>query len=62
MSLYHDDYIESEGWALKQIFDKGLYIRAIKVVLIPRCGTRCPASEVAQGYKTVKERSAVVRF
>lgn len=60
---YHDDYIESEWWALKQIFDKGLLYKGYKVVpYCPRCGTPLSSHEVAQGYKTVKERSAVVRF
>ena len=60
---YHDDYIESEWWALKKIWDKGLLYKGFKVVpYCPRCGTPLSAQEVAQGYKTVKERSAVVRF
>ena len=60
---YHDDYIESEWWALKQIWDKGLLYKGFKIVpYCPRCGTPLSAQEVAQGYKTVKERSAVVRF
>ena len=60
---YHDDYIESEWWALKQIWDKGLLYKGFKVVpYCPRCGTPLSAQEVAQGYKTVKERSAIVRF
>ncbi len=60
---YHDDYIESEWWALKQIFDKGLLYEGYKVVpYCPRCGTPLSSHEVAQGYTTVKERSAVVRF
>nr|WP_291234847.1 isoleucine--tRNA ligase [Frisingicoccus sp.] len=60
---YHDDYIESEWWALKTIWDKGLLYKGYKVVpYCPRCGTPLSAQEVAQGYKTVKERSAVVRF
>ena len=60
---YHDDYIESEWWALKEIWDKGLLYKGFKVVpYCPRCGTPLSAQEVAQGYKTVKERSAIVRF
>ena len=60
---YHDDYIESEWWALKTIWDKGLLYKGFKVVpYCPRCGTPLSAQEVAQGYKTVKERSAIVRF
>jgi isoleucyl-tRNA synthetase len=60
---YHDDYIESEWWALKQIWDKQLLYKGFKVVpYCPRCGTPLSAQEVAQGYKTVKERSAIVRF
>ena len=60
---YHNDFIESEWWALKQIFDKGLLYKGFKIVpYCPRCGTPLSSHEVAQGYKTVKERSAVVRF
>ena len=60
---YHDNYIESEWWALKQIWDKGLLYKGFKIVpYCPRCGTPLSAQEVAQGYKTVKERSVVVRF
>ena len=60
---YHDDYIESEWWALKEIWDKGLLYKGFKIVpYCPRCGTPLSAQEVAQGYKDVKERSAVVRF
>ena len=60
---YDDDYIESEWWALKQIWDKGLLYKGFKIVpYCPRCGTPLSAQEVAQGYKTVKERSAIVRF
>ena len=60
---YHNDYIESEWWALKQIWDKGLLYKGFKIVpYCPRCGTPLSSHEVAQGYKTVKERSAVVRF
>ena len=60
---YHDDYIESEWWALKQIWDKGLLYKGFKIVpYCPRCGTPLSTAEVSQGYKTVKERSAIVRF
>ena len=60
---YHDDFIESEWWALKQIWDKGLLYKGFKIVpYCPRCGTPLSSHEVAQGYKEVKERSAVVRF
>ena len=60
---YHDDYIESEWWALRKIFDRGLLYKGFKCVpYCPRCGTPLSSHEVAQGYKTVKERSAVVRF
>ena len=60
---YHDDYIESEWWALKEIWNKQLLYKGFKVVpYCPRCGTPLSAQEVAQGYKTVKERSAIVRF
>ena len=60
---YHDDYIESEWWALKQIWDKGLLYKGFKIVpYCPRCGTPLSSHEVAQGYKDVKERSAVARF
>ena len=60
---YHDDFIESEWWALKQIWDKKLLYKGFKIVpYCPRCGTPLSSQEVAQGYKTVKERSAVVRF
>ena len=60
---YHDDYIESEWWALKQIWDKGLLYKGFKIVpYCPRCGTPLSSHEVAQAYKDVKERSAVVRF
>ncbi|MBR7071900.1 MAG: isoleucine--tRNA ligase [Clostridia bacterium] len=60
---YHNDFIESEWWALKQIFEKGLLYKGFKIVpYCPRCGTPLSSHEVAQGYKTVKERSAVVRF
>jgi len=60
---YDNNFIESEWWALKQIWDKGLLYKGFKIVpYCPRCGTPLSAQEVAQGYKTVKERSAVVRF
>ena len=60
---YHNDFIESEWWALKQIYDKGLLYKGFKIVpYCPRCGTPLSSHEVAQGYKLVKERSAVVRF
>lgn len=60
---YHNDYIESEWWALKQIWDKGLLYKGFKIVpYCPRCGTPLSSHEVAQGYKSVKERSAIVRF
>ena len=60
---YHDDFIESEWWALKQIWDKGLLYKGYKIVpYCPRCGTPLSSHEVAQGYKTLKERSAIVRF
>ena len=60
---YDDNFIESEWWALKTIWDKGLLYKGFKVVpYCPRCGTPLSSHEVAQGYKTVKERSAMVRF
>ena len=60
---YHNDFIESEWWALKQIYEKGLLYKGFKIVpYCPRCGTPLSSHEVAQGYKSVKERSAVVRF
>ena len=60
---YHNDYIESEWWALKQIWEKGLLYKGFKIVpYCPRCGTPLSSHEVAQGYKDVKERSAIVRF
>ena len=60
---YHNEFIESEWWALKQIWDKGLLYKGFKIVpYCPRCGTPLSSHEVAQGYKNVKERSAVVRF
>ena len=63
MLLYDDNYIESEWWALKEIWNKGLLYKGFKIVpYCPRCGTPLSAQEVAQGYKDVKERSAVARF
>ncbi len=60
---YHDDFIESEWWALNQIWNKKLLYKGFKIVpYCPRCGTPLSSHEVAQGYKAVKERSAVVRF
>ena len=60
---YHNEFIESEWWALKQIYEKNLLYKGFKIVpYCPRCGTPLSSHEVAQGYKTVKERSAVVRF
>ena len=60
---YHNDYIESEWWALKQIWDKGLLYKGHKVVpYCPRCGTALSSHEVAQGYKDVKETSAIAKF
>ena len=60
---YHNSYIESEWWAFKQIFERGLLYKGFKVVpYCPRCGTPLSSHEVAQGYKDVKERSAFVKF
>ena len=60
---YEDDYIESEWWALSEIWKKGLLYKGFKIVpYCPRCGTPLSSQEVAQGYHTVKERSAIVRF
>ena len=60
---YDDNFIESEWWALKEIWDKKLLYKGFKIVpYCPRCGTPLSAQEVAQGYKLVKERSAIVRF
>ena len=60
---YYNDYIESEWWALKEIWNKGLLYKGFKIVpYCPRCGTPLSSHEVAQGYKEVKERSAIVRF
>ncbi len=60
---YHNEFIESEWWALKKIYEKDLLYKGFKIVpYCPRCGTPLSSHEVAQGYKLVKERSAVVRF
>ena len=60
---YDDNFIESEWWALKTIWDKGLLYKGFKIVpYCPRCGTPLSSHEVAQGYKAVKEHSAIVRF
>ena len=60
---YHNDFIESEWWALKQIWEKGLLYKGFKIVpYCPRCGTPLSSHEVAQGYKDVKERSAIAKF
>ena len=60
---YHNSFIESEWWALKQIWEKGLLYKGFKIVpYCPRCGTPLSSHEVAQGYKDVKERSAVAKF
>ena len=60
---YHNEFIESEWWALKQIWEKGLLYKGYKIVpYCPRCGTPLSSHEVAQGYKDVKERSAVAKF
>ena len=60
---YHDDFIESEWWALKKIWDKKLLYKGFKIVpYCPRCGTPLSSHEVAQGYKVLKERTAIVRF
>ena len=60
---YDNDYIESEWWSLKQIYDKGMLYQGHKIVpYCPRCGTALSSHEVAQGYKNVKEISAIVRF
>ena len=60
---YYDDYIESEWWALKTLFDKGLLYKSFKIVpYCPRCGTPLSSHEVAQGYKDIKTKTAVVRF
>ena len=60
---YDNNFIESEWWALKEIWNKNLLYKGFKIVpYCPRCGTPLSSAEVSQGYKTVKERSAVVRF
>ncbi len=60
---YHNEYIESVWWSLKQIYDRGLLYKGFKIVpYCPRCGTPLSSHEVAQGYKDVKERSAIARF
>lgn len=60
---YENDYIESEWWALKEIWNKGLLYKGFKIVpYCPRCGTPLSSHEVAQGYKDVKEKSAIARF
>ena len=60
---YHNNFIESEWWALKEIYNKGLLYKGFKIVpYCPHCGTPLSSHEVAQGYKLVKERSAIVRF
>ena len=60
---YYNDYIESEWWALKTLFDKGLLYKSFKIVpYCPRCGTPLSSHEVAQGYKDIKTKTAVVRF
>ena len=60
---YDNNFIESEWWALKKIYDRGLLYKGFKIVpYCPRCGTPLSSHEVAQGYKSVKERSAIVRF
>ena len=60
---YDDNFIESEWWALNEIWKKGLLYKGFKIVpYCPRCGTPLSTAEVSQGYKTVKERSAIVRF
>ena len=60
---YHNDFIESEWWALKQIWDKGLLYKGYKIVpYCPRCGTPLSSHEVAQGYKDVKEKSVIAKF
>ena len=60
---YENDFIESEWWALKKIWDRGLLYKGFKIVpYCPRCGTPLSSHEVAQGYKDVKERSAIAKF
>lgn len=60
---YHNEYIESVWWSLKQVYDKGLLYKGFKIVpYCPRCGTPLSSHEVAQGYRDIKERSALVKF
>ncbi len=60
---YHNSYIESEWWSLKQIWEKGLLYKGFKIVpYCPRCGTPLSSHEVAQGYKDVKEKSVIAKF
>ncbi|MEG3029650.1 MAG: isoleucine--tRNA ligase [Oscillospiraceae bacterium] len=60
---YHNNFIESEWWALKEIWEKGLLYKGFKIVpYCPRCGTPLSSHEVAQGYKDIKERSAIAKF
>ena len=60
---YENNFIESEWWALKEILEKGLLYKGFKIVpYCPRCGTPLSSHEVAQGYKTVKEASAIVKI
>ena len=60
---YENTFIESEWWSLKQIYDRGLLYKGFKIVpYCPRCGTPLSSHEVAQGYKDIKERSAIARF
>lgn len=60
---YHNEFIESEWWALKKIWEKGLLYKGYKIVpYCPRCGTPLSSHEVAQGYKDVKEKSAIAKF
>ena len=60
---YHNDYIESVWWALRQIWDKGLLYKGHKIMpYCPRCGTSLSSHEVAQGYKDVKENSLIAKF
>ncbi len=60
---FHNDYIESEWWAIKKIYDRGLLYKGHKIVpYCPRCGTPLASHEVAQGYKDVKEKSCIAKF
>ena len=62
-ATYHNDYIESVWWSLKEIYSKGLLYKGFKIVpYCPRCGTPLSSHEVAQGYKDVRERSAIAKF